>query len=75
MLAAGVEALTNVLQVAVNVLFHDVRPDGYLPGGQRLVEDELADGAAERIFGRARNGWLAWALVHDLFPDKQTRSM
>ena len=56
--AAGVEAVADMFQVAVDLLFHEVCPDGYLPGGERLVKDELADGAAERLRCRARNGRL-----------------
>ena len=58
--AAGVEAVPDMFQVAVDLLFHEVRPDGYLPDGERLVKDELADDAAERLRCRTRNGRLAW---------------
>jgi len=61
---ARVEAVTDMLQVAVDILFRDVGLCGYLPGGERLVKDELADGAANRLLGRTRYGRFAWFLSH-----------
>ena len=60
MQSCGVEAEADMLQMAVDVLFRDVRLAGYLQGRQRLVEDEFADESAKRLPGRARNGRFAW---------------
>lgn len=42
MAASSVDAVTDMLQVTVDLFFRDVCVDGYLPGGKRLVKDEPA---------------------------------
>jgi len=49
--AAGVDAETNVLQVAVNFLFRDVRLGGYLLGRKWLVTDKINNDVANRLQG------------------------
>jgi len=62
--AASVEAVTNMFQMVIDVLFRNVRLYGYLPGGQRLVEKQPSNSATQRLPGRARNSRFAWALSH-----------
>src|SRR6185369_7130539 len=59
--AERVEAVTNMFQMAIDILFRNMRLDGYLPGGQRMIQDQSADGAArseERRVGKeCRSRW------------------
>jgi len=58
------ETETYMFQMVVDILLHDMRLNGDIPGGQRLPEEQLDDSAAQCFFSRARHGRLERTLFH-----------